>query len=121
MIYENDANRDSFAAKGGLKLLQKLIMSDDHEVQEAALALMTNALLGHEKNCRYILASGVDKLIDLAERIGTETAAHKQVLNILEILGPYSYVECFHCGLRQPVGDVCTRCARDISFTLLEE
>lgn len=98
------------------------IPPDQHEsrqeAQEAALSCLLAALMGHPHNCRVLLSLGIDQLIDMAARKSTHTHNRKLVFDILQLLGPYSYVECTNCGKRQPQGDICSQCGRAVFISL---
>ena len=91
------------------------------EVQEAALACTLAALMGHPHNCRVLLSLGIDRLIDLAGREDTPEHNRQLVLDILQVLGPYSYVECSNCGKRQPKGNHCVQCGFNTSIALADD
>ena len=88
------------------------------EAQEAALACTLAALIGNPHNCRVMLSLGIDQLIELAGRDDTPEHNRKLVFDILQVLGPYSYIECSNCGKRQPKGGVCSQCGFAVSIAL---
>ena len=107
-VNDNDTDTDN----GGVRQV------DADEAQEAALACTLASLIGNPHNCRVMLSLGIDQLIELAGRNDTPEHNRKLVFDILQVLGPYSYVECSNCGKRQPKGVTCSQCGFAVSIAL---
>lgn len=123
----NDSLMRELQTQGGLLLLLDIIghaasLCDDQsvarEAQEAALACALAALMGHPHNCRVMLSLGIDQLIDLAGAEDTPEHNRQLIFDILQLLGPYSYVECSNCGKRQPKGRFCVQCGFETGVEL---
>jgi hypothetical protein len=103
----------------------------DPEVLEASLAVLTNLCIDHERNCRKLLMSGIDTLIQIAEAGGGATAKPEDqdgqrygstnsslAADLLQLIGPFNYILCGNgkCGHRNAGGTTCEECGYPISF-----
>lgn len=91
------------------------------KVCEGALAVLINAIQGHERNARRLVMSGLDAILAVAERATTSDKHLQRALEsegvqalaqtLLVTLGPYNYVVCRNCTRRQDLrGTNCLAC-----------
>lgn len=106
-------------------------------VAEAALCLLFTLLKEHEENCRRLIESGgIDVLVDIAQATPTPTATVRDgpeteaetgaqishlALDVLAVIGPYSYIVCKNCKSREKGGTTCSRCGHSILITAHRE
>lgn len=135
LMHKNVEGQDQFYEGDGMNALvivlarcfQGEFYEQSEKILEACLGCMVSAISSHERNSRRLLATGMAAVLDLAEgtlssRIGTSrdvTFAMKGegvmalAKNVLELLGPYNYVVCRHCGKKQNLtGTNCMLCGR---------
>lgn len=135
LLHKNLDGQNQFYEGDGMKALVTVLSrcfqgefyEQSEKMLEACLGCMVNAISGHERNSRRLLATGMAAVLDMAEgtlasRIGASrdvTLAMKGegvmalAKNVLELLGPYNYVVCRHCGKKQNLtGTNCMLCGR---------
>jgi hypothetical protein len=105
----------------------------DPEVLEASLAVLLNLCIDHERNCRKLLMSGIDTLIQIAEagagasekpedqdgqRYGSTNSS--LAADLLQLVGPFNFILCGNgeCGHRNAGGTTCEMCGYPISFEI---
>ncbi len=134
LMYRNVEGQNQFYDSDGMNAVAIIFSrafagefaEQTEKVLEACLGCSVSAISQHERNSRRLLACCIEAIIDLAEgnlmRIGSTRdvqAAMKSegvvavAKNILEMLGPYNYVVCRHCGKKQNLsGTNCVLCGR---------
>jgi hypothetical protein len=138
LLYKNPEGQNQFYDNNGMQIIVDVIgkcflgayAESSDKVMESCLGCAVNALVGHERNARKLLVTGLDHILDLAEgKSGARNAYRMQsshlipvfvsesisalAKNILEMLGPYNYVVCRNCGKKQNLtGNNCILCGR---------
>lgn len=144
-VHDNDGNKTRVGDAGGVEVLVGLCVGTGH-VLEAALTGLVNLCLGHERNCRRLLARGLDALLDLAEGSGQDVdpgsawdeglhpeeakaASQRRIgalsdsrstnkalaASLLQMVGPYSWLECRNCHAKNHGGSTCANCGHILS------
>lgn len=135
LMHKNIDGQDQFYEGDGMKALVSILSrcfqgefcEQSEKILEGCLGCMVSAISSHERNSRRLLATGMAAVLDLAEgTLSSKIGASKEVTlamrgegvmalakNILELLGPYNYVVCRHCGKKQNLtGTNCMLCGR---------
>eukprot|EP00520_Triparma_pacifica_P008736 CAMPEP_0118651064 /NCGR_PEP_ID=MMETSP0785-20121206/10589_1 /TAXON_ID=91992 /ORGANISM="Bolidomonas pacifica, Strain CCMP 1866" /LENGTH=2593 /DNA_ID=CAMNT_0006543497 /DNA_START=44 /DNA_END=7822 /DNA_ORIENTATION=+ len=138
LVHDNVENKSIIGGLGGVESLIKVIGATFEQkkipIVESALTTLVNLVVDHEKNCRMLLKEGLDVLIDVAESYekvpeeqmegggGLETYLEGVKNNaalatsLLQMIGPYNFLVCSNCGMKQASGGNCASCGRAISF-----
>ena len=124
VVHDNEDLQNRLGATGGIEVLLQCAAGNlsetcgtgsIHELQEAALTSLVNAIVDNECNSRRVLRTGLDTLIELAEAAAAEEI-QALALDVLQVIGPHNWVLCGHCGSREVGGDFCSQCGHTITF-----
>jgi len=139
-IHNNLVNRERASGADGvanlLSLCKFYYVSKNPKLLEASLTTFINLIIDNERNCRKVIKTGLDILIDIAESYEaslstpaahstfTERQADRDLAksnaalaaSILQIVGPYNYIFCTNCKAKQSGGTTCSQCGHALSL-----
>ena len=140
LVHDNVENKGIIGLLGGvgslIEVIKKTFEQKKFPLVESALTTLVNLVVDHEKNCRMLLKEGLEVLIEVAESYeqipeeeiggggGKETYVEGVKNNaalatsLLQMVGPYNFLVCSNCGMKQASGGNCASCGRAISFAV---
>eukprot|EP00941_MAST-03F_sp_MAST-3F-sp1_P001484 g1484.t1 len=118
VTHGHDGNQNRINNGGATEKILRLVSSNNAEIAEAAIMCLIGLCSSNTRNCRRLLSQGLDGLLQTAERGGRNA---ELALDLLKIVGPYSYILCTGCGFRNPGGKHCRICGGKISFFVLPD
>jgi len=140
LVHNNMGNKGIVGGLGGveslIKVIGKTFQGKKFPLVESALTTLVNLVVDHEKNCRRLLKEGLEVLIEVAEAYenvpeedlsgggGKETYVEgiknnaALATSLLQMVGPYNFLVCSNCGMKQASGGNCASCGRAISFAV---
>jgi hypothetical protein len=140
LVHNNMGNKGIVGGLGGveslIKVIGKTFQGKKFPLVERALTTLVNLVVDHEKNCRRLLKEGLEVLIEVAEAYenvpeedlsgggGKETYVEgiknnaALATSLLQMVGPYNFLVCSNCGMKQASGGNCASCGRAISFAV---